>query len=355
MSGMRVLAAMSGGVDSAVAAARAADAGHEVTGVHLALSRSPQSYRSGARGCCTLEDARDARRAADVIGIPFYVWDMAERFHRDVVTDFVAEYARGRTPNPCLRCNEKIKFAAVLDRAVALGFDAVCTGHHARLSGGRLHRSPDRAKDQSYVLAVLTREQLGRAVFPLGDSTKEQVRAEAAARGLAVAAKPDSHDVCFIPDGDTRAFLAAALGQAPGPIVDTSGAVVGSHDGAYGFTVGQRRGLRVGTPAADGRPRYVLDIEPASATVTVGPAESLDVTEIRAEHPVWTGCPPPAGPRDCLVQLRAHGQVHPATVILGDDLRIALTEPARGVARGQAAVCYDGDAVLGSATIAAAS
>src|SRR5215470_10903739 len=183
MSGMRVLAAMSGGVDSAVAAARAADAGHEVTGVHLALSLNPQSYRTGARGCCTLEDARDARRAADVIGIPFYVWDMAERFHHDVVADFVAEYARGRTPNPCLRCNEKIKFAAVLDRAVALGFDAVCTGHHARLADGRLHRSPDLAKDQSYVLAVLTREQLDRALFPLGDSTKAQVRAEAAARG----------------------------------------------------------------------------------------------------------------------------------------------------------------------------
>ena len=356
MSGMRVLAAMSGGVDSAVAAARAADAGHQVTGVHLALSLNPQSYRSGARGCCTLEDARDARRAADVIGIPFYVWDLAERFHADVVADFVAEYARGRTPNPCLRCNEKIKFAAVLDRAVALGFDAVCTGHHARLADGRLHRSPDLAKDQSYVLAVLTREQLGRALFPLGDATKAQVRAEAAARGLAVAAKPDSHDVCFIPDGDTRAFLAGALGRAPGPIVDTGGTVVGSHDGAYGFTVGQRRGLRVGTPAADGRPRYVLDIEPASGTVTVGPAESLDVTEIAAERPVWTGCAPPTRARDCLVQLRAHGQAHPATVIPGGDLlRIALTEPARGVARGQAAVFYDGDAVLGSATIAATS
>jgi tRNA-uridine 2-sulfurtransferase len=355
MSGMRVLAAMSGGVDSAVAAARAADAGHEVTGVHLALSLNPQSYRTGARGCCTLEDARDARRAADVIGIPFYIWDMAERFHHDVVADFVAEYARGRTPNPCLRCNEKIKFAAVLDRAVALGFDAVCTGHHARLADGRLHRSPDLGKDQSYVLAVLTREQLGRALFPLGDSTKAQVRAEAAARGLAVAEKPDSHDVCFIPDGDTRAFLAGALGRAPGPIVDTGGAVLGSHDGAYGFTVGQRRGLRVGTPAADGRPRYVLDIEPASGTVTVGPAESLDVTGILAERPVWTGCAPPPGPRDCLVQLRAHGQALPATVIPGDNLRIALTEPARGVARGQAAVFYDGDAVLGSATIAATS
>ena len=356
MSGMRVLAAMSGGVDSAVAAARAADAGYEVTGVHLALSLNPQSDRSGARGCCTLEDARDARRAADVIGIPFYVWDMAERFHRDVVSDFVAEYAQGRTPNPCLRCNEKIKFAAVLDRAVALGFDAVCTGHHARLADGRLHRSPDRAKDQSYVLAVLTAGQLGRALFPLGDSTKAEVRAEAAARGLTVADKPDSHDVCFIPDGDTRGFLSRQLGTVPGAIVDTEGAVVGSHDGAYGFTIGQRRGLRIGTPSGDGKPRYVLDIEPVSGTVTVGPADSLDVTEIRGERPVWTGCAPPTGPRDCLVQLRAHGEVHPATAIPeGEILRIVLTEPARGVARGQAAVLYDGDAVLGSATIAAAA
>src|SRR6201988_1476755 len=184
--GLRVLAAMSGGVDSATAAAPAVEARHEVTGVHLALSLNPQSYRTGARGCCTLEDARDARRAADVIGIPFYVWDMAERFHRDVVADFVAEYARGRTPNPCLRCNERIKFAAVLDRAVALGFDAVVTGHHARRDPqGRLRRSVDPAKDQSYVLAVLTPGQLARSIFPLGDSTKTRVRAEAAERGLA--------------------------------------------------------------------------------------------------------------------------------------------------------------------------
>jgi tRNA-specific 2-thiouridylase len=351
---MKVLAAMSGGVDSAVAAARAVDAGHEVTGVHLALSLNPQSYRSGARGCCTLEDARDARRAADVIGIPFYVWDMAERFHTDVVTDFVNEYARGRTPNPCLRCNEKIKFAAVLDRAVALGFDAVCTGHHARLADGVLHRSPDLGKDQSYVLAVLTPQQLGRALFPLGDSTKAQVRAEAAERGLAVADKPDSHDVCFIPDGDTRGFLARQLGSAPGPIVDREGAVVGSHEGVFGYTVGQRKGLRVGTPAGDGRPRYVLGIEPVTATVTVGPAESLDVTQIVAERPVWSGCEPLAAPRDCLVQLRAHGDVHEATAALeGDLLRISLAAPARGVAAGQAAVLYTGDTVLGSATITA--
>src|SRR6202162_5103060 len=159
MSGLRVLAAMSGGVDSATAAARAVDAGHQVTGVHLALSANPKSYRTGARGCCTLEDARDARRAADVIGIPFYVWDMAERFAQDVVEDFVAEYAAGRTPNPCVRCNERIKFSAVLDRGRALGFDAVCTGHYARLVDGtrgrELHRALDAAKDQSYVLGVL--------------------------------------------------------------------------------------------------------------------------------------------------------------------------------------------------------
>ena len=331
MSGLKVLAAMSGGVDSATAAARAVDAGHDVTGVHLALSANPKSYRTGARGCCTLEDARDARRAADVIGIPFYVWDMAERFHRDVVEDFVGEYAAGRTPNPCLRCNEKIKFAAVLDRALALGFDAVCTGHYARILDGVLYRAADPGKDQSYVLAVLTSGQLSRAMFPLGDTPKAQVRAEAARRGLAVADKPDSHDVCFIADGDTKGFLARHLGPAPGQIVDQSGAVLGEHDGAYAFTVGQRRGLRVGHPADDGRPRYVLDIEPVTRTVTVGPAEGLDVTEITATRPVWTGCAPPTEPRDCLVQLRAHGEVHACTAWL--DGRRAAHPPAPPRAR----------------------
>ncbi|HXW87738.1 MAG TPA: tRNA 2-thiouridine(34) synthase MnmA [Streptosporangiaceae bacterium] len=360
MTRLRVLAAMSGGVDSAVAAARAAAAGHDVTGVHLALSRNPSSYRTGARGCCTLEDARDARRAADVIGIPFYVWDMAEQFHAGVVQDFVDSYARGHTPNPCLRCNEKIKFAALLDRAVALGFDALCTGHHARLepvpgaAAGqrRLVRSVDAAKDQSYVLGVLTREQLGRALFPLGDTTKDQVRREAADRGLAVADKPDSHDVCFIADGDTAGFLRRELGSAPGQIVALDGTVLGSHDGSYAFTIGQRKGLRIDQPAADGRPRYVLSIEPVSRTVTVGPPEALDVRTIDASTPVWSGCPPPSAPLSCLVQLRAHGEVYPALCeTVGDAVRVILREPARGVAPGQAVVFYDGDAVLGSATI----
>ncbi|GAA3425106.1 tRNA 2-thiouridine(34) synthase MnmA [Streptosporangium nondiastaticum] len=352
-----MLAAMSGGVDSAVAAARIAEAGHDVTGVHLALSANPQSYRTGARGCCTIEDSRDARRAADVIGIPFYIWDMAERFHRDVVEDFVSEYAAGRTPNPCLRCNEKIKFEAVLTRALALGFDAVATGHHARLVDGVLSRSPDAAKDQSYVLGVLTREQLGHAIFPLGDSTKAQVREEAARRGLTVADKPDSHDICFIADGDTRRFLADRLGAAPGPIVDVSGEVVGTHEGAYGFTVGQRKGLRVDRPAPDGRPRYVLSIEPVSNTVTVGPRSALEVTTIVAARPVWNG--PVAEPREplaCTVQLRAHGEVYGCRAQLsGDEVHITLDAPATGVAAGQAAVLYLDDTVIGSATIVTAA
>ena len=351
---MKVLAAMSGGVDSAVAAARAVDAGHDVTGVHLALAKAPASLRTGARGCCTLEDARDARRAADVLGIPFYVWDLAERFAVDVIEDFVDEYAAGRTPNPCLRCNERIKFAAVLDRAVALGFDAVVTGHHARLDAGVLRRSVDPGKDQSYVLAVLNPDQLARAMFPLGGSTKAQVRAEAAARGLAVAAKPDSHDICFIADGDTAAFLRERVGVAPGPIVDQAGAVVGGHDGAYAYTIGQRRGLGIRRPAPDGRPRYVLDISPATNTVTVGPEEALDVITVTGARPVWSGGSPITGRFEGSAQLRAHGAVVPCTAeLVGDRLAVRLRQPVRGVACGQAVVLYDADRVVGSATIEA--
>jgi tRNA-specific 2-thiouridylase len=347
---------MSGGVDSAVAAARAVDAGYDVTGVHLALARNPQTYRSGARGCCTLEDARDARRAADVIGIPFYVWDMADEFHASVVDDFVAEYAAGRTPNPCVRCNERIKFAAVLDRALALGFDAVVTGHHARLGpDGLLRRSVDSDKDQSYVLGVLTGDRLAHARFPLGDSTKVRVREEAARRGLAVATKPDSHDICFIADGDTRAFLAGRLGPAPGDIVDAAtGEVLGGHEGAFGYTVGQRKGLGLTRPAADGRPRYVLSITPVSNTVTVGPGEALDVSTVECGPPVWSRLPD--APVECEVQLRAHGEPVPAVVdVRADALVASLRRPVRGIAPGQSLVAYrpdpGGDIVLGSATI----
>jgi tRNA-specific 2-thiouridylase len=348
---------MSGGVDSAVAAARVAEAGHEVTGVHLALSADPRPFRTGARGCCTLDDARDARRAADVIGIPFYVWDLAERFRADVVDDFVAEYAAGRTPNPCLRCNEKIKFAALLDKALALGFDAVCTGHYARIvdlpGGGReLHRAADAGKDQSYVLGVLDADQLAHALFPLGDTCKSAVRAEAEQRGLAVARKPDSHDICFIADGDTQGFLARRLGSATGDIVDLDGTKLGEHQGAYGFTVGQRKGLRLGRPAPDGKPRYVLEVSPADNRVTVGPAEALDVLALTGVRPRWCG-EPPAGPGAYTAQLRAHGSEVPVTAELVDgELRVRMAELARGIAPGQAVVLYQGSRVVGSATIA---
>jgi len=351
---MKVLAAMSGGVDSAVAAARAVDAGWEVTGVHLALAREPATLRAGARGCCSVEDAHDARRCADVLGIPFYVWDFAARFQADVIEDFVAEYAAGHTPNPCLRCNEKIKFSGLLDRALALGFDAVVTGHHARLTDGRLSRSVDPAKDQSYVLAVLRPDQLAHAVFPLGHSTKKQVRAEAALRGLSVADKPDSHDICFIADGDTQGFLARHLGERPGEIVDASGAVLGSHSGAFGFTVGQRRGLNIRTSTTTGEPRYVLSIRPSSNTVVVGTARDLEVGLIRCQRSVWISARP-AGAFDCLVQMRAHGMVCGARITHDDDgeLTAVLAVPQRGVAAGQALVMYEGDVVIGSATITA--
>ena len=366
---MKVLAAMSGGVDSAVAAARAVDAGWDVTGVHLALSRNPATLRTGARGCCSVEDSHDARRAADVLGIPFYVWDFAERFQADVIDDFVAEYEAGHTPNPCLRCNEKIKFAALLDRALALGFDAVVTGHHATLADGELRRSVDAGKDQSYVLAVLTPRQLEHAVFPLGNSTKAEVRAEAARRGLSVADKPDSHDICFIADGNTQAFLADRIGVRPGEIVDAHGEVLGNHDGAFGFTVGQRKGLNLTTPAADGKPRYVLEIRPKTNTVVVGAGRDLEVDRVLCDRPVWTNGVPLAD-FDCLVQMRAHGMIAPASIRLtgsgaGSDptggltsgsitgLTAELAAPQRGVAAGQALVMYDGDRVIGSATIRA--
>ena len=367
---MRVLAAMSGGVDSAVAAARAVAAGHDVVGVHLALSTAPGALRTGSRGCCSREDASDARRAADVLGIPFYVWDFADRFKDDVIDEFVAAYAAGQTPNPCLTCNEKIKFSALAERAIALGFDAVATGHYARLEGGRLRRAVDHDKDQSYVLAVLTPEQLSRAMFPVGDTPKDQIREEAAARGLSVANKPDSHDICFIPTGDTRAFLGATIGVRPGKVVDAdSGAELAQHEGVHGFTIGQRKGLGIDAPAVDGKPRYVTEIDPDSGTVTVGSSEHLQVWTIIARKAIWTSGHTPTEPFECMVQVRAHGGLAPAVAEAielepsdgvdgqGPGIRITLRSPLTGVARGQAAVLYQpdpvsGDLVIGSGRIA---
>ena len=375
---MKILAAMSGGVDSAVAAARAVEAGHEVVGVHLALSRMPGTLRTGSRGCCTIEDSMDARRVANMLEIPFYVWDLSERFAADVVDDFIDEYAAGRTPNPCMRCNEKIKFEALLEKAIALGFDAVATGHYATLidgpNGRELHRASAWAKDQSYVLGVLTERQLAHCYFPLGDTpSKDLIRAEAAERGIQVAQKPDSHDICFIPDGDTRGWLSDHLERTPGEVVDEQGEVVGTHDGALGYTVGQRRGLQLGVPSPSGNPRYVLSIRPVSNQVVVGPKDHLAIGRIAGGRFSWAGEPgfDISESFACEVQIRAHADPVPAYARLVEidestrteqhradathevvvDVDLTRTDPLLGVAPGQTAVLYIGSRVLGQFTI----
>ncbi|MDN5806409.1 MAG: tRNA 2-thiouridine(34) synthase MnmA [Brevibacterium sp.] len=387
---MKILVAMSGGVDSSVAAARAVDAGHEVVGVHLALSRMPGTLRTGSRGCCTIEDSRDAHRVAGMLDIPFYVWDFSERFKEDIVDDFIAEYAAGRTPNPCMRCNERIKFAALLDRALALGFDAIATGHYAEVlrdADGQmeLHRGEDLAKDQSYVLGVLSGDQLEHCYFPIGaTASKAEVRAEAAERGFSVANKPDSYDICFIPDGDTKAWLADKIPMRPGLIKDDEGEVLGEHDGAMTYTIGQRKGLGIQKPAADGQPRFVTGLDPASNTVTVGSRGDLAVSHLTGIRTTWAGPAPadigtePATAIDCEVQIRAHSDPVPARAWLGDYIseapehevnpvvdevevpaprpagqlmHIDVDEELSGVAPGQTMVIYRGTRVLGQATI----
>jgi len=352
---MKLVAAVSGGVDSAVAAARAKAAGHDVTGVHMILSRPPLDPAAAERGCLAPDSQADARRVADALGLPFEVWDFTEQFQRLVVAYFLEEYQAGRTPNPCLRCNETIKFAALLDAALGRGFDGLVTGHYARLATGadgvvELHRASDQAKDQSYVLSVLNQGQLRRAHFPLGDSLKPAVRQEAAGLGLPVAAKTDSYDLCFIPDGDTAGYLRATLGDAPGAIVDNNGTVLGHHRGTFAYTIGQRRGLRLGQPANGGEPRYVTALHPERAEVEVGPHSALRVDHIQAIRPSWTETAP-AGPISGTVQLRAHAREVPARLTPGDPVQIELDQPTYGIAPGQMAVFYQGSRVIGSATI----
>jgi tRNA-specific 2-thiouridylase len=302
----------------------------------------------------------DAQRVSNILGIPYYVWDFSERFKLDVVDDFIAEYQAGRTPNPCMRCNERIKFAALLEKGLALGFDAVCTGHYASIltdeeGNLELHRSNAMAKDQSYVLGVLTAEQLKHSMFPLGaTASKDLIRAEAAARGLAVANKPDSYDICFIPDGDTQGWLADKVGTATGSIVDRLGNQLGTHEGAHNFTVGQRKGLSIGRPAADGRPRYVLEVRPKTNEVVVGPQAALAVSEIAGSRFTWCGKEPKNSSEwfEVDVQVRAHADTVPATAaVVGDELVMRLAEPIIGVAPGQTAVLYVGTRVLGQTTI----
>jgi tRNA-specific 2-thiouridylase len=347
---------MSGGVDSSMAAALLVEQGHDVTGVHLKLADTPSGLPDGlpGKGCCTLDDSRDARRVADRLGVPFYVWDLSGPFRERVMDDFVAEYAAGRTPNPCVRCNERVKYTALLARARAAGFDALATGHHVRLrrdreGGYRLLRAADSGKDQTYVLYMATQDQLAHTLWPVGEWHKADLRAEAQRRGLVTARKPDSHDVCFIPSGDLGGFLRARLPARPGRFVGQDGAVLGRHDGAYRFTIGQRRGLGLaGSPA----PLFVTGIE--GDDVVVGPRTALATRALEAADVSWVAGRAPAQGA-ISAQVRYRGAAVPAVV---DDLgagrvRVGFgDEVPHGVAAGQAVVFYDGEQCLGGATIA---
>ncbi|MCI7551831.1 MAG: tRNA 2-thiouridine(34) synthase MnmA [Actinomycetaceae bacterium] len=362
---MKILAAMSGGVDSSVATARAVEAGHSVTGVYLALHENLASTEVNTgpiRGCGNPQDRADAEQIASQLGIDFEVWDYAEEFSRIVINEFLSRYAAGHTPNPCVFCNENVKFAVLQRWAMENGYDAVATGHYARVlhnldNGNRveLHRANYRQKDQSYVLSAVGNEVLEHSLFPLGDmESKDAVRAEAAKRGLFVSQKPDSYDICFIPDGDTLGFLRARLGSEPGPIVDPEGVQIGEHQGAIGYTVGQRKGLGIGRPAKDGKPRYVLDVNPATNTVVVGPRELLGLNHIVGEQPVWLAdeLPVAEGVR-AGVQVRAHGREIPATVRIEEDaMYVDLDEEVRGLPRGQSVVVYLGSRVMGQSVVA---
>ncbi|MCB9689651.1 MAG: tRNA 2-thiouridine(34) synthase MnmA [Alphaproteobacteria bacterium] len=336
---MRVVVAMSGGVDSAVAAARAKEEGHEVVGVHLKLHD-----RDGR--CCSLDDALDARRTAALLDIPFYVFDLRDSFRTAVMEDFVDEWVSGRTPTPCVRCNGVVKFRVLLARALELGADRLATGHYARILDGAVAMATHTAKDQSYFLFPLRPAAIERTWFPLGDLTKEQVRAHAAALGLPVADKPESQEVCFLPDDDHTSFVRAARPDLPaaGDIVTEDGAVVGQHDAWYRFTIGQRRGLNV----ALGRPAFVLRVEPDSRRVVVTTEpHRLGSMGLVAGGAVFVDAP--EADRPVQVRVRHRGELAPARVRTSSDGRfeVAFEEPVRAVAPGQAAVVYDGPRVLG--------
>ena len=354
---MRALVAMSGGVDSSVAAALMLEEGHEVVGVTLKQWQG-RDGRMPTAGCCTLADATDARRVCAQLDVPYYVLDYVDEFRREVVDPFAAAYAAGHTPNPCVECNRRVRFRALLGRTAALGCDVLVTGHHARVTTGpegcrRLRRGRDRGKDQSYVLHMLGAADLARVRFPVGEMTKDRVRAHAARLGLRTAAKPDSQDICFVGDGDYRDFLVAHHPGAvrAGPVVDTAGRELGSHEGVAGFTIGQRKGLGI----AVGEPRYVVAIDGATATVTVGGAADLLVSTCRVDGVSWVAGRAPAD-RSVAIQVRYRSDAVPGRIEPAVDpgsWRAVFAAPVAAVAPGQAAVFYRGDEVLGGGTITA--
>jgi tRNA-uridine 2-sulfurtransferase len=354
---MRIVVAMSGGVDSSVAAALLAEQGHEVIGLSMQLYDQSEGQTSFG-SCCSIDDLHDARRVAAAINIPHYILNFEQQFQEQVVSNFVNEYAAGRTPLPCAHCNSDLKFATLAERAESLGADAVATGHYARVecddrSGRfRLRRGVDAGKDQSYFLFSLTQAQLARAVFPVGDRPKDAVRQYARERQLPIADKPDSQEICFIPDHDYRGFVEKQLPAADrsGVFAAEDGRVVGTHQGVHRFTVGQRKGL--GLPSPGGTPLYVLALRPAEQRVIVGPKSSLERTTLRASGVNWLIAPPTA-PIRAAVQIRHRHQAAPATIRVDAPRHATVTfdTPQIAVTPGQAAVFYDGDVVLGGGWI----
>ena len=351
----RVLVAMSGGVDSSVAAALLAEAGHDVVGVTMktfCYTDTPANSKT----CCGLDGIVDASRVADALDIPHFVFDVEEDFTRDVIDDFVAEYARGRTPNPCVRCNSNTKFRDLLERGRVLECDRIATGHYVRRAGGaddpHLLRGIDEGKDQSYFLWGLPREMIGQLLFPLGDLTKSEVRARARELGLVTAEKPESQEICFVPTGDYRDLLSKRLeprhpALEPGPLVTVDGTVLGEHAGYAGFTVGQRRGLGGGFP----EPMYVVEVRAEDRAVVVGKRDDLYRSRVGVGELNWLGEPPRQGQR-VRAQLRYRSPALTAEVQWDDDgVTLLLDEPAKAVTPGQSAVLFDGARVLGGGRI----
>jgi tRNA-uridine 2-sulfurtransferase len=361
---MRIVVAMSGGVDSSVAAALLAEQGHDVIGLSMQLYDQSGDSEAGGKeagtaqfgSCCSLDDLYDARRVAGVLGFPHYIVNFEQQFRETVIDNFVSEYASGRTPLPCAHCNSDLKFSTLLDRARGLGAEQVATGHYARVerhANGRwlLKRSADREKDQSYFLFSLTQDQLAHAVFPVGTLTKPEVREQARRLALDVADKPDSQEICFVPDHDYASFVAkhAPAVTMAGAIVDERGHQLGEHGGVHRFTVGQRKGLGVSSPA----PLYVLKIDAESRNVTVGPRASLDRDRLTASGVNWIAIDAPPAWVAAHAQIRHRHAAAPGRVRALDNGRAEFTfdTPQPAVTPGQAVVFYDGDVVVGGGWI----
>jgi tRNA-specific 2-thiouridylase len=351
---LRVVVAMSGGVDSSVAAALLVDAGHDVVGVSMQLYDAAQGgERFGT--CCTIDDLHDARRVAHGLGIPHYVVNLERRFGEVVVGNFVREYARGRTPIPCAHCNSELKFSTLVDQAIGFSAACVATGHYARVTRDaagvyHLFRGADDRKDQAYFLFALTQAQLARAMFPVGAMPKDEVRRLALARGIRVADKPDSQEICFVPDGQYAAVVDRHLpAERSGLVIDAQGRVVGKHDGVHHFTIGQRKGLGISAR----EPLYVVKLDAERRLVQVGPRAALERPGLTASGVNWVAGTPPAAEVRAQVQIRSRHGAAPARVRPNgpDRMDVEFDAPQTAITPGQAAVVFQGDEVLGGGWI----